>query len=101
MIRDLALRCWHCVCGLLVLLAIGAQASRAADVPGGVGAGRRGGFSVAATLPVSLADDLGYSDLGCYGGELHTPNIDKLGTAGCASRSFIMRRGVAQAGRHC
>ncbi|MCX6327355.1 MAG: arylsulfatase [Bacteroidia bacterium] len=25
-----------------------------------------------------LADDMGYSDLGCYGGEINTPNLDKL-----------------------
>lgn len=25
-----------------------------------------------------MADDLGYSDLGCYGGEIYTPNIDSL-----------------------
>src|ERR1043166_3455801 len=25
---------------------------------------------------VFLADDLGYSDLGCYGGDIQTPNID-------------------------
>ncbi|OXU14397.1 arylsulfatase [Sedimentisphaera salicampi] len=29
-----------------------------------------------------LFDDLGYSDLGCYGGELPTPNIDKLAKSG-------------------
>ena len=27
---------------------------------------------------VILADDLGYSDLGCYGGEVPTPNLDRL-----------------------
>lgn len=27
---------------------------------------------------VILADDLGYSDLGCYGGEIATPNLDNL-----------------------
>ncbi len=31
---------------------------------------------------VILADDLGYSDLGCYGGEIRTPNIDALGAGG-------------------
>ena len=31
---------------------------------------------------VILADDLGYSDLGCYGGEIPTPNLDKLAKAG-------------------
>ena len=31
---------------------------------------------------VILADDLGYSDLGCYGGEIHTPNLEKLAKGG-------------------
>jgi arylsulfatase len=31
---------------------------------------------------VILADDLGYSDLGCYGGEIPTPNLDRLAKAG-------------------
>jgi arylsulfatase len=29
-----------------------------------------------------LLDDLGYSDLGCYGGEIPTPNIDSLAQTG-------------------
>ncbi len=39
----------------------------------------------AAVLPdiiVILADDLGYSDLGCQGGEIATPNIDRLAAEG-------------------
>ena len=29
-----------------------------------------------------LADDLGFSDIGCYGGEIATPNLDRLATDG-------------------
>jgi len=35
-----------------------------------------------------LADDMGYSDIGCYGGEIHTPNIDQLADNGIKIRSF-------------
>src|SRR5579863_9163021 len=29
-----------------------------------------------------LADDMGFSDLGCYGSEISTPNLDKLAAGG-------------------
>ncbi|KAK5163896.1 uncharacterized protein LTR77_010290 [Saxophila tyrrhenica] len=29
-----------------------------------------------------LADDLGFSDIGCYGAEIKTPNIDQLASEG-------------------
>lgn len=31
---------------------------------------------------VILADDMGYSDAGCYGGDIATPNLDKLASGG-------------------
>lgn len=37
---------------------------------------------------IMMLDDLGYSDLGCYGGEIKTPNIDKLATNGLRFRNF-------------
>ena len=35
-----------------------------------------------------LADDLGFSDIGCYGGEIRTPNLDRLGREGIRATSF-------------
>jgi len=35
-----------------------------------------------------VADDLGYSDLGCYGGDIETPNIDKLALNGIRFSRF-------------
>ena len=35
-----------------------------------------------------LADDLGYSDLGCYGGEIETPNLDGLAKNGLRFSQF-------------
>ena len=51
-----------------------------------------GGVAAAAALPgatakkpnfvVILADDMGFSDAGCYGGEIDTPNLDSLAAQG-------------------
>jgi len=32
-----------------------------------------------------MSDDMGYSDLGCYGGEIETPNLDFLPQDGLKS----------------
>jgi arylsulfatase len=37
---------------------------------------------------VILADDLGYSDLGCFGGEVRTPNLDRLAASGLRFTQF-------------
>jgi len=33
-------------------------------------------------IVVIVADDMGYSDIGCYGGEIPTPNIDSIAAGG-------------------
>lgn len=35
-----------------------------------------------------LADDLGFSDMGCYGGEIDTPNLDRLAAQGLRFTQF-------------
>ncbi|MFM9016142.1 MAG: arylsulfatase [Verrucomicrobiota bacterium] len=53
-------------------------------------------FSAVATLSaaprpniiVILTDDMGYSDLGCYGGEIATPNLDALAAGGLRFTQF-------------
>jgi len=35
-----------------------------------------------------LVDDMGYSDLGCYGGEIQTPNLDRLAAEGLRFSQF-------------
>jgi arylsulfatase A-like enzyme len=44
---------------------------------------------------IILADDLGFSDLGCYGSEIHTPNLDELAKDGLKMTQFY------NAGRCC
>ncbi|QPH40368.1 arylsulfatase [Pedobacter endophyticus] len=39
-------------------------------------------------IVVILADDMGFSDAGCYGGEINTPNIDFLANNGLRYREF-------------
>lgn len=37
---------------------------------------------------VIMADDIGYSDIGCYGAEIETPNLDRLAYNGMRFREF-------------
>jgi arylsulfatase len=58
---------------MILSLAPGARAAGAARRP---------------NVLVVLADDLGYSDLGCYGGEIATPNLDRLAAGGLRFTQF-------------
>src|ERR1043166_376655 len=40
-------------------------------------------------IVVILADDLGYSDIGCYGGEIKTPNLDRMAKNGLRFTNFF------------
>jgi arylsulfatase A-like enzyme len=51
------------------------------------------GFTAFAAAPppnilLILADDMGFSDLGCYGGEIQTPNLDALAAGGVRFTQF-------------
>ena len=35
-----------------------------------------------------MVDDLGFSDIGCYGGEIETPNLDALAAGGLRFSQF-------------
>jgi len=37
---------------------------------------------------IIVADDMGFSDAGCYGGEIQTPNLDKLAANGLRFTQF-------------
>jgi arylsulfatase len=53
-----------------------------------------GGHSLAAeksarpNIVVILSDDMGFSDIGCYGGEIATPNLDRLAKDGLRFTQF-------------
>ena len=61
-----------CICSLLLLL-IGTLPLDAQDRP---------------NILIVLADDLGFSDLGCYGGEIKTPHLDRLAAGGVRFSQF-------------
>jgi arylsulfatase A-like enzyme len=65
-------------CLSLLYLALASGFLRAAD-------------AVSAARPnilLILADDMGFSDLGCYGSEIATPNLDRLAAGGLRFTSF-------------
>jgi len=39
-------------------------------------------------IVIIMADDLGYSDIGCYGSEINTPNLDRLAARGLRFTQF-------------
>ncbi len=56
----------------------------------------------AADLPnvvIVFADDLGYADLSCFGGKIHTPYLDHMASEGRKLTSFYVAQAVCSASR--
>ena len=51
--------------------------------------------AAAPNIILIMSDDMGFSDLGCYGGEIQTPNLDRLAKGGVRMSQFY------NAGRCC
>lgn len=66
---------------LAVLLLAGACAQLTSQEPQAADTGRP-------NIVFILADDMGYSDLGCYGSEIRTPNLDRLAAKGLRFTQF-------------
>ncbi len=67
-------RCWRfslAICGLVGWLSLSERAE-----------------AVRPNILIILADDMGFSDAGCYGGEIATPNLDHLATRGVRFTQF-------------
>jgi arylsulfatase len=69
-------RCWLVVAGLGLLLA------------GATSAGAEPPARGRPNILLILADDVGYSDLGCQGSEIRTPNLDALAAGGVRFTHF-------------
>lgn len=66
----------HTLCVTLFAVAFGASSLPAAAAP------------TRPNIVFIMADDLGFSDLGCYGGEIATPNLDSLAQNGLRFTQF-------------
>ena len=47
-----------------------------------------GGKAQNPNIMIILNDDMGFSDIGCYGGEIETPNLDRLAANGLRYSQF-------------
>jgi len=46
------------------------------------------GHDMPPNIVLIMADDMGFSDIGCYGGEVRTPNLDRLAAGGVRFTQF-------------
>ena len=58
---------------MVASLGLATNSARAADAP---------------NIVLIMSDDMGFSDIGCYGGEINTPNLDQLAKSGVRFSQF-------------
>ncbi len=58
------------------------------QVMGGAAAGVGAAAAKRPNIILIMADDMGFSDLGCYGSEIATPNVDRLAKGGVRFTQF-------------
>lgn len=71
---------------LSLALAVIFGAARCEAAPAGESAGRP--HAARPNIVLIMADDLGFADLGCYGSEIQTPNLDALAHSGLRFSQF-------------
>ncbi|MBA3698877.1 MAG: arylsulfatase [Planctomycetes bacterium] len=62
--------------------------SSALGIATGVTAADQAGTNKRPNIVLIMVDDMGFSDIGCYGGEIATPNIDRLASEGMRFTQF-------------
>jgi arylsulfatase A-like enzyme len=67
---------------------LGVAAGAAAGLASSYALPQTSGGKLRPNIVVILADDMGFSDLGCYGSEIQTPNLDKLASGGMRFTEF-------------
>ena len=50
---------------------------------------------------IILGDDLGFADMGSFGGEINTPNLDSLAKEGVRFTNFYTHASCSPTGRCC
>ena len=69
----------------LLLVVLSASTALAADKP--------------LNVVIIYCDDMGYADVGCFGGKIPTPNVDRLAKEGRRFTSFYVAQAVCSASR--
>ena len=71
--------------GFLKTVELGAAAL---GLSGAVGSAARAATGRKPNVVLMMVDDMGFADLGCYGGEINTPALDKLAAGGMRFTQF-------------